>query len=68
MKPQHFIRKGDVIGCLINLEVGTIEYFKNGEGLGICFQEGMAFRKNKVKLYPFIACYKCKVSVFQAND
>lgn len=68
MKPQNYIRKGDVVGCLINLEVGTIEYFKNGEGLGICFQEGMAFRKNKVKLYPFIQLYKCKVSVFQTND
>lgn len=68
MQPQHYVRKGDIIGCLINVEVGTIEYFKNGRGLGTCFQEGLAFRKNKVKLYPFIQLFKCKVSVFQPND
>jgi hypothetical protein len=68
MQPQNYIRKGDIVGCAINLEVGTIEYFKNGKGLGSCFTEGMSFRKNKVKLYPFVQLYKCKVSVFQYNE
>ena len=68
MKPQDYVRKGDVVGCLVNVEVGTIEYFKNGRSLGICFQEGVAFRKNKVKLYPFIQLYKCRISVYQPND
>ena len=68
MQPQNYIRKGDVVGCMIDMEVGTIEYYKNGRSLGICFQEGMAFRRNKVKLYPFVQLFKCKVSVFQTND
>ena len=67
MDAMHYIRKGDIIGCSVNLEVGTIEYFKNGRGLGVCFQEGLAFQKKNLKLYPFVQLYKCKVSVFQPN-
>ena len=67
--PSNFVRKGDVIGALIDLETGCIEYYKNGINLGYCFQEGMiAFRKNKVKIYPFIQLYMCKVSVYQPNQ
>ena len=68
MQPNQYIRKGDIIGCSVDVEVGTIEYYKNGQPLGICFQEGMSFRKNKVKIYPLLQLYKCKISVFQQND
>ena len=31
-------RKGDIIGVKIDLNVGTLEYFRNGESLGIAYE------------------------------
>jgi len=36
---QNHFKVGDTVGCMINLEDGTISYFKNGLNLGIAFEE-----------------------------
>mmetsp|Transcript_2022 Transcript_2022/g.3014 ORF Transcript_2022/g.3014 Transcript_2022/m.3014 type:complete len:123 (+) Transcript_2022:967-1335(+) len=52
---------------MINLEAGTIEFFRNGMSLGVAFEEGAkAFKKGN--LYPLVQLYKTKVSVFQMNE
>ena len=65
MQPQNYIRIKDVLGVEIDMEVGTIEYYKNGQSLGVCFQEGMRFGRGKV--YPLISLYKCKVTAFSGG-
>ena len=37
MTPQNFIRIKDVLGVEIDLDMGTISYYKNGNPLGVCF-------------------------------
>ena len=53
MDDTELFSVGDIVGVKMDLENGTIEYFKNGKNLGDAFNEGpMAFRKGKV--YPFV--------------
>ena len=53
MDDSNLFSVGDIVGVKIDLESGTIEYFKNGQSLGIAFDEGpFAFKKGK--LYPFV--------------
>ena len=66
MTPQNFIRIKDVLGVEIDLDMGTISYYKNGNPLGVCFQEGMG-KLNKGKIFPLISLYKCKISVFSGE-
>lgn len=67
MEDTDLFSVGDIIGVKLDLENGTIEYFKNGKSLGVAFDEGpLAFKKGKV--YPFVQLYKCKVSVYQENN
>jgi len=56
-------KAGDVVGSLIDLETGAIEYFINGVSKGVAFQEGAKFRKGKI--VPFVQVYKCMISVHQ---
>ena len=63
MSPQNFIRVKDVLGVEIDLDMGTISYYKNGHPLGLCFQEGMG-KFTKAKIFPLISLYKCRVTVF----
>ena len=63
MQPQNYIRIKDVLGVELDMDMGTISYYKNGQPLGICFQEGMA-KLSKGKIYPLISLYKCKVTAF----
>jgi len=67
MEDKDLFSVGDIVGVKIDLESGTIEFFKNGKSLGVAFDEGpFAFKKGK--LYPFVQLYKCKVSVYQENN
>ena len=67
MDDQDLFSVGDIVGVKVDLENGTIEYFKNGKSLGVAFDEGpLAFRKGKI--YPFLQLYRCKVSVYQQNN
>jgi hypothetical protein len=56
-------KAGDVVGSLIDLETGAIEFFINGISKGVAFQEGAKFRKGKI--FPFVQVYKCMISVHQ---
>ena len=62
IQPQKLPGEEDVIGCSIDLEEGVIQYYLNGEPLGIAFNEGPSLKK--YKLYPFLQAYKCRVSIF----
>lgn len=62
---QNTFKEGDVIGTLIDLEQGVIQFYKNGELLGMAFNFGQSNVLRKGKLYPFIQLYKCTVSVYQ---
>lgn len=63
----NLVRKGDVIGAKIDLDSGQIEFYKNGQPLGVAFDEGASgFKKGKV--FPFLQLYKCKVSVYQTTN
>ena len=52
LRGQDLPKSGDVIGSLIDLESGAIEFFINGQSKGVAFQEGTKFRKGKI--FPFI--------------
>lgn len=60
---EKMFHEGDVVGTQIDLENGLIQYYKNGEPLGIAFNLGGQFRKGK--LYPFVQLYKCMISIYQ---
>lgn len=42
--------RGDVIGVLLDMDVGSVTYFKNGKNLGVCFT---GLPRNQ-KLYPAV--------------
>lgn len=60
---DNLFKENDVVGVQIDLESGVIEFFKNSVSLGLAFNEGGSFKKGK--LYPFVAIYKCMISVYQ---
>ena len=67
VEDNNLFSVGDIVGVQVDLENGTIQFYKNGQTLGVAFDEGpMTFRKGKI--YPFVQLYKCKVSVYQLNN
>lgn len=65
IEPANMCKSGDIIGSHIDLDQGTIQFYKNGQALGVAIQEGNKFRKGK--LYPFVQLYKCQISVYQPS-
>ena len=63
MPEKEQFKEGDVVGSQIDLEKGYIQFYKNGNPLGLAFSCGGSFRKGK--LYPFVQLYKTTVSVYQ---
>ena len=59
---DNLFKENDIVGIQIDLEMGEIEFFKNSVSLGAAFNEGGSFKKGK--LYPFVALYKCMISVY----